>query len=945
MTNIRFVGDLPVWLGLLLAVVVAILSWTYYRRESDDLPHRLRWVLPLLRSLAFALGILILTGPVLHHRKVIGELGKVKIYVDGSQSMGMSDQHASVGRKLLVAEQQGWIEAGKVDSRMHRLGTRLTDVRLATLADLQQETIQTDDVAQMKSRLLSELTSVVGELQPGGTTDTSAVTTDTKNDAAGIAASMNAKLIQPLESINPTAVDESLQQLAELCQAIVAFEQPIRAKFDQDVQLLVDSGDRSIQAALTMFDETPRWRRAERMLLEKPAGLFDKLKANHNVEVLALDHQAAVELWNSLNPTETPPEFAHEASAASTDLASGITSSQNSSVRAGPESLVSDDDVIAPPAGLGGDQSAQPNTAIVLLTDGQHNSGPSPLQAARVLGSQGIAFYPVSIGATQQAPDLAVTGLEHPDMIFQKDRVRGTMVVRDLMPVGQPFVAEVTHDGNVLWQKQLVTQNDGERRIDFEFSIDDVVEKIGGQFDSEVKRHSIPVALSASVSALNGEAESNNNQRMIRLAAITQNYKMLIVDGRSRWETRYLRNVFERDTQWDVDVVIAGPGTDDATLPRGDGKNQFPDNREGLFEYDLIIYGEVAAELFADHEYKWIREFVEIRGGGIVFIDGQRQSLRQMTAQTLGPLLPVEWQSDPLTTQPTMLQLTEKGSREPALAFEVDSTANQRFWNEIPVPHTLRNVTAVPGSETLVEAVVDGAEIPALVTRQYGGGRVLYLGFDETWRWRYKAADLYHQRIWNQLASFVMSRPFAVSDEYVSVDTGPVRYKNGDSADVRIRLLGLDGKPNSNATVDALVWKDGRVNSTVSLISDPDVPGIYRGRTGALTAGDHEVSIRASGFSSEALKARGQFVVLPPESGELDNSACNEILLKQMAAASNGSYLREEHIDQLVELLSPLSSGRVVESDTLLWQSYWWFAAIVILLTLEWFLRKRAGLL
>ncbi|MFT4559350.1 MAG: hypothetical protein ACI92S_004740, partial [Planctomycetaceae bacterium] len=45
------------------------------------------------------------------------------------------------------------------------------------------------------------------------------------------------------------------------------------------------------------------------------------------------------------------------------------------------------------------------------------------------------------------------------------------------------------------------------------------------------------------------------------------------------------------------------------------------------------------------------------------------------------------------------------------------------------------------------------------------------------------------------------------------------------------------------------------------------------------------------------------------------------------------------------ELLDPLSSGRVVESSMLIWQSYWWFAAMILLLAVEWILRKRAGLL
>ena len=329
----------------------------------------------------------------------------------------------------------------------------------------------------------------------------------------------------------------------------------------------------------------------------------------------------------------------------------------------------------------------------------------------------------------------------------------------------------------------------------------------------------------------------------------------------------------------------------------------------------------------------------------MIFVDGNRNRFREFTSENLAAMLPVEWQPAEIVSQPTTLQLTETGSRLSALTFEVDTTANQRFWTELPPPHRLSNVTALPGAEVLVEAVVDGSPVPAMVTRNYGAGRVLYLATDETWRWRYKAADTYHQRIWNQLATYVMPRPFATSDEYLSVDTGPVSYQMGDSASIRVRLMGLDGKPATDATVDAILWKSGRQVSTISLTADPDVPGIYRGTSGELSDGEYEVSVRASGFSSDALKARGQFVVHPPESAELANTSCNEELLQQMAAESGGVYLREENANQLAALLSPLSNGRVVESDTAIWQSYWWFAAMILLLAVEWFFRKRAGLL
>ena len=93
------------------------------------------------------------------------------------------------------------------------------------------------------------------------------------------------------------------------------------------------------------------------------------------------------------------------------------------------------------------------------------------------------------------------------------------------------------------------------------------------------------------------------------------------------------------------------------------------------------------------------------------------------------------------------------------------------------------------------------------------------------------------------------------------------------------------------------------------------------------------------------LKARTAFKVTPRQTGELTLLHLNEDLLRQVSAESGGAYLREENVDQLPALLAPMSRGKVIESDTILWQSYWWFIPLILLLTLEWIIRKRVGLL
>ncbi len=64
-----------------------------------------------------------------------------------------------------------------------------------------------------------------------------------------------------------------------------------------------------------------------------------------------------------------------------------------------------------------------------------------------------------------------------------------------------------------------------------------------------------------------------------------------------------------------------------------------------------------------------------------------------------------------------------------------------------------------------------------------------------------------------------------------------------------------------------------------------------------------------------------------------------------MAAESGGAYFREEDTQALADRLRPFSDGRIIEREVVLWQSFWWFVPLVALLTLEWVLRKRAGLI
>jgi len=239
-------------------------------------------------------------------------------------------------------------------------------------------------------------------------------------------------------------------------------------------------------------------------------------------------------------------------------------------------------------------------------------------------------------------------------------------------------------------------------------------------------------------------------------------------------------------------------------------------------------------------------------------------------------------------------------------------------------------------------------KVPVIVLRQYGAGKILYLGTDETWRWRYGVADQYQEPFWHQLANAIMEPPYAVRDKFIALDTGSVNYRAGESAEIRVRLRDEIGRAIIHGNILALLYCDGQKVSTLTLSAGETSGGAFRGKTAPLAPGRYEVHLDTKNLVPGNSEIFAEFYVQgrgADAAFELGELSCNEGLLMEMAKASGGEYFREEDASKLVKRLEPFSKGRVEESETVLWQSWWWFIPLVCLLTTEWILRKRAGLI
>lgn len=662
-----------------------------------------------------------------------------------------------------------------------------------------------------------------------------------------------------------------------------------------------------------------RLTRAEKMLLSGTTPLLKTLTETQDVELVLLRGQQTQRLWwhrqkGKDTSGEMPTTFDIQADAPITNLDNALR------------------DALGP---------LTPGTALVVLTDGQHNGPGSPEEFATAMKQASTPVFTIGFGAEVPPPDLSVLNVTTAESVFSEENLQGRVLVSDSLPAGTPAQVRISSGGKTLWEQSFTGDGKGERRFDFTFPVKALPPAPEDERDKTLRLLNVQVAVMGDRS--NIEKTRSNNSREVALHLLTKKRKVLILDGRPRWETRYIHNHFDRDDRWETRLIF-----DDYANRPEDGALQknFPKTREELLSQDLVLLGDVAVTRFSDTQLDWLIEFVEKRGGGLVLIDGLQGHLKTWAKGKTAALIPVTWTAQPQTAREFVWNLTAEGERQQALRLSDSPSANSTLWPTLPGMRWAAQVTAQPGSATLAEisSVKPALRSAATVFRPVGAGAVLYMGSDDLWRWRYQVGDLYHQRLWMQLSAWVAAPPFQAEDAKLSIGTDRLRYTPGEQSEIRVRVRNAKGELVSQAEPRAFLMLDGKEVATLQLEPDPTHFGIYRTLTPPLKAGAYEIAVAES---PSALRSDLRLSLRVADTGnpEWATLTLNRPLLEAMASTSGGRFLREEQAaTELPGLLQSIDRKQTTVRETILWSSWWWFGAIILLLTTEWLLRKRLKL-
>jgi hypothetical protein len=622
---------------------------------------------------------------------------------------------------------------------------------------------------------------------------------------------------------------------------------------------------------------------------------------------------------------------------------------------------------------------------VVLLTDGQHNSGKPPGEKARELGRRKIPVFPVALGSVRPPPDAAIVSVRGPNHTMFKD-VEAEIAVRvkiaglpagdyqvSLLRQGQEGAAgaEAPRQDRVLGEHTV--RHDGKDRVYTEtFPVK--MDKAGTQTLVAVVKPLEPGVK---------ETWLDNNRLATTVGVADDRAKVLLVDGEARWEYHYLAEALKRDRLIDLKtVVFEQPRLNERLTPAdledmGLPAQQWPAAADALSAYQCVILGDVDPENWPLAERQRLERYVADGGGTLIVLAGRRSmplGYPEMTPagepDPLRRLLPIETPQVLAPEEGVSLSLSRAGAETAFMKLtEEEDGDNEALWAGHPRPWPWAVAGRVKPAATALAGWLDPADERlnlterekrhgVVVRHNYGFGRVLFVGLDSTWRWRFKVGDAYHHKFWGAVLRWAASdKPLMAGNAFVRFGTPQPVYRRGEAVEVIARLNDALGpvKPDllAGARVVRLPDRPGEEEKQAALAplarrpAQPRVLDAKKLRD--LPAGRYAVELAIPDLADRLKDKAGKplrslFTVLPPESTEAVELETNRPLLDDLAVRSGGKVFTPEDASELAKLLNRQSVPQVEHHEQRLWQ--WWgmLAAVVGLLSLEWAGRKWAGL-
>jgi len=574
--------------------------------------------------------------------------------------------------------------------------------------------------------------------------------------------------------------------------------------------------------------------------------------------------------------------------------------------------------------------SGQPIAGIVVLTDGASNEGLEPLEVARQMGERGIPIFPVGIGLPNP-PDVRLEGVVLQDNVFARDKVPVRFRVASEGYSNRTVEVSLRVNGQEADRKQVVLG----------------AEPQFGEMTFVPPEDATSLKVELECSPLPGEVASENNRTERTVRVIADKIKVLYVEGKPRWEYRYLRAVLLRDHRLEVKFLLT---QGDRDLARASERylERFPDVASEAFVFDLVVLGDVPATYFTPAQFARMEELVRERGGSFLLLAGQFNALAGYLGTPVADMLPVKlqaagWEQLDETIHPVV---TSKGDEMTVVTLEMPQERNAALWRLVRPLYQVPVLDGAKPAATVLATLSDAPRrrepYPLIAWQRYGRGKAMFVGTDQLWRLRFKRGDKYHARFWGQVIRFLTLSRLLGENKRIQLQSGRRNFRTGDRIQVFANVLDESYQPVALPSYTIYVGRQGESETTmVRLEPVRDVPGLYQGYFTPREEGHYVVT---TGPADRAASNQLELEVVTTPLEKLQ-PAMQEDTLRKMAELSGGKYFAIGDLPDLPDQIHGEVKTAVVRREKPLWDLPLVFVVVLLCAGTEWFFRRKHDLI
>lgn len=629
--------------------------------------------------------------------------------------------------------------------------------------------------------------------------------------------------------------------------------------------------------------------------------------------------------------------------------------------------------------------------AILLISDGAHNVGPSSaaVAAAREANSLDVPIYTVTVGAEVGATNLAIASRSPRMIAFRDNPLVITVRLEHSGLAGQTTQVSLVQDDRVVQSRHVSLTSDPV--VELAFTLPQLP-------DQSVQRYRVLVE------PIEGEATEADNETSVLVQRLDHPIGVLLLEGKPYWDSKFLVRNLGGDTNVELSTVVqVGAGrfltqkhhratptsvrpTSNESVPAVDSAAEADADSSGsadesssndvtsaddpaarpsweirtdfgspledptaLADYRLIILGRDADVYLTSTGVENLRQWISRSGGCLLCARGAPTS-EVMTR--LAEILPVRW----ATASESRFRTRISDYGYDAAVFESLTSPESSSGDPLPALPSL-STDAVPSAraglpQVLVHSDPDsqGGTIPVVTYQPFGRGQTIVVEGAGMWRWaflppQHAARDTVYPALWQSMIQWVISQQDLLPGRDVAIRSDRGSFLTGENATATVLVESARKYRTTDGVLDLNVLIEGpglQVAQRRPLVPSGLDENLFAVDFGPLSVGHYTARV-VTGAQDTAV-AETVLEIRDPWFEQLALDARPD-LMRRVAQASGGTVLSADQVGGVVERFRQRLDERRPPQEI---RTTMWDRPVVLITTMSawltaWIVRRRMG--